>query len=206
MEDNDTKNRILRGATELFAKYGFRSVSMDDIAHHLGISKKTIYQHFSDKDEIVNLTIAHHLSDARSYLQAISENASDAIDFLIKVNQRLTQSLQETASGLVLDLRKYHQSSWKQVENFRKAFLFQLLLRNIQLGIEAGVFRPDINADVIARLRLEEASMPLDSEVFPREKFDRATVSFAILDHFITGVSTEKGMKLYHQYKGSNNK
>src|SRR5690606_30762261 len=196
MEDISIKDRILKGASALFTKYGFRSVSMDDIAHYLGMSKKTIYQHFADKDEIVNLVIAQHLAQMKISLQLISDEASDAIDFLIKVNQRLTESLRDTTSALVLDLRKYHQSAWQKVEEYRTTFLFRLLLENIRKGMEQGIFRSDVNAEVIARVRLEEASLPLHPDVFPREKFDRAEVSGAILDHFITGLSTTKGMKL----------
>src|SRR5690606_17022820 len=103
----------------------------------------------------------------------------------------------------MLDLRKYHRAAWKQVEDFRKSFLFQLLLRNIRQGTREGLFRDDVNAEVLARLRLEEATMTLDPEIFPRQTFDRPVVSQVILDHFVAGISTDAGMQLYQQYKAN---
>lgn len=201
MDDTTTKSRILNVAGELFGKFGFRSISMDDIAHQLGMSKKTIYQYFSDKNEIVTLAVSRHLAHEKSVLQNIYDEAADAIDFLLASNQRMMQNIKETSSALILDLRKYHLDAWTLIEQFRKSFLFDLLLSNYQRGIQQALFRGDVMPEVIIRVRLEEVSMPLDYDLFPKEKYTRSELAGALLDHFILGVATEKGKALYATYK-----
>src|SRR5262245_57365368 len=108
MDSENAKQRILKTAVELFGKFGFRSISMHDIARHLGISKKTIYQYFADKDEIVTLAIQNHLAQEKQYLAQLQREAKDAVDFIIKVTNFLIRNIRGTRSSNIYDLRKYH--------------------------------------------------------------------------------------------------
>lgn len=201
----DTKKRILKTAVELFSRYGFRSISMDDIAHQLGMSKKTLYQYFSDKDEIVKLAIQNHLAQEREVLQQIKTEVKDAVDFILRVNTYLMRNIRDTSSAAIYDLKKYHGEAWELVGKFRTEFLLKTVRENLRAGIEEGNFRIDLNVDVIARLRLEEVSMLLNQDLFPRTQFNLAEVSASILDHFIAGIATENGKKLYRKYKNQEN-
>jgi AcrR family transcriptional regulator len=200
--ETDPKGRILKTAVDLFSKYGFRSISMDDIAHHLGMSKKTLYQYFSDKDEIVTLAIQNHLAYEREILQQIKTEAKDAVDFIIRVNNYLVRNIRETRSAAIHDLKKYHIRAWEYVEKFKSDFLLKAVAENLRTGVSEGNFRKGIHVDVIARLRLEEVSMLLNQDSFPKTHFNVAEASAIVLDHFIAGIATEKGLKLYTKYRG----
>lgn len=200
-DDRNSKERILKVAGELFNKYGIRSISMDDIAHHLGISKKTIYQYFSDKDEIVTLTISQYLGHEKDRVKLIQAEASDAVDFLIKVNQYLRSNIRETTTSIVFELHKYHHKAWTLLEEFKKEFLYTVIRKNVESGIRDGHFRDDINPEITSRVRLEEASMPFNEELFPKNRFNIIEVSDNILDHFVLAITTDKGRKLYQRYK-----
>lgn len=204
-EPADTKGRILKTAVELFSKFGFRSISMDDISHQLGMSKKTLYQYFSDKDEIVTLAIQNHLAHEREVLQQIQSDVKDAVDFIIRVNNYLMRNIRDTSSATIYDLKKYHGRAWGIVENFRTDFLLKAVIENLRSGIAEGNFRSDINVEIISRLRMEEVSLLLNRDLFPQNSFNLAEVSSNILDHFIAGIATDNGRKLYKKYKNQEN-
>ena len=200
MDDNN-KERILTCAADLFLKFGIRSISMDDIAHQLGISKKTIYQHFSDKDDIVTRVMEQYLSHERSALQSLKERAKDAVDLLIGINSYLRRNLRETTTSMIRELQKYHTKAWSLVNDFKKDFIYDIISQNLSAGMRDGHFRNDIDPAVTSRIRLEGVSMAFNEDVFPKGKFNVIEVSDSILDHFILGIATEKGRQLYMKYK-----
>lgn len=205
MEDIQTKEKILKGAEELFTKYGVRSISMDDIARHLSVSKKTLYQHFADKEDIVTMACKNHLERHASEFAAIKDNATNAIDELAKLSLLLKKNMQDMNPSLLFDLQKYHPKAWSEWVNHKNKFIRTSVERNLKQGIEEGYFRAEINARVIAAVRLELVQMAFDEEIFPREQFRLAEVQMQIFDHFVYGLVTDKGRKLYQKYKDVNN-
>jgi AcrR family transcriptional regulator len=198
----ETKTRILKTAVELFSKFGFRSISMDDISHQLGMSKKTVYQYFADKDEIVTLAVQTHLAQEKEALKKIQSEVKDAVDFFMRVNNYLMRNIRDTSSATIYDLKKYHGRAWKVIEHFRNDFLLKAVTENLRAGIAEGNFRPDISVEILARLRMEEVSFLLE---FSKEGFNLSEVSSNILDHFVCGIATENGRKLYRKYKDQEN-
>ena len=201
MDDRNSKERIMKMAADLFIKFGIRSVSMDDIAYHLGISKKTIYQYFSDKDEIVTLATLHYLGHEKDTVKTLQSKAKDPVDLLIQVSYYLRRNIKETTASLLFELHKYHIKAWRLMEAFRKEFLFEIVKQNLKMGIEQGHFREDLNPDVTSKVRLEESMMIYNEDVFPRNQFNVKEVSDTLLDHFVFAICTEKGKKLYNKYK-----
>jgi len=206
MDDKSNRGRILASAADLFLKFGIRSISMDDIAHQLGISKKTIYQHFSDKDDIVTQVMEAHLAHEREAIQSLKTRATDAVDLLIGINLYLRRNLRETTTSMLRELQKYHNKAWSLMDDFKKEFIYEIILENLTTGIQDGYFRNDINPAVTSRIRLEGVSMAFNEDVFPKGKFNLIEVSDSILDHFILGITTEKGRKLYMRYKNQQEK
>lgn len=201
IENNNSKERILSVAIELFSKFGIRSVSMDDLAHQLGVSKKTLYQHFADKDDIITLATQQYLSDGMEAVKAINDGSRDPIEALIKISAYLNRNNRETTSSLVFDLQKYHPKAWRLMEDFKKNFLSAIIRKNLENGMEASLFRDDIHPEIVTKIRLEQASMIFNEELFPRNKYNLNEVSDELQEHFILGISTDKGKKLYKKYK-----
>src|SRR5688500_9858131 len=114
MEESDTKDKILKGAEELFTKYGVRSISMDDIARHLSVSKKTLYLHFADKEDIVTMTCKAHLEKHAEEFKKIKDTARNAIDELAKISVCLKRNMQDMNPSLLFDLQKYHPRAWAE--------------------------------------------------------------------------------------------
>lgn len=185
-------------------RYGVRSISMDDIARHLSVSKKTLYQHFADKEDIVTVTCKGHLERDVKEFEAIRQSARNAIDELVKQSAFLKRYLQDMNPSLLFDLQKYHPKAWKVWLNHKNNFIREAVVRNLRQGIEEGYFRPEIDPEVIASMRLEMIQLPFNEEIFPREKFRLAEVQMQIFDHFVFGMLSEKGRKLYVKLKHDN--
>lgn len=204
MEEQNIREKIQKGAEELFMRYGVRSISMDDIARHLSVSKKTLYQHFADKEDIVTVTCKGLLDRNAEQFEAIKKGARNAIEELVGVSVCLKSSMQDINPSLLFDLQKYHPKAWKVWLNFKNKFIRESVVKNLKQGTQEGYFRPDIDPEVIASVRLEMVQLAFNEEIFPREKFRLTEVQMQIFDHFVFGLLTEKGRKLYMKCKQEN--
>ncbi len=197
----DTKSKILNGAEELFFKYGIKSVTMEDIAKHLGISKKTIYQFYSDKNELVEIFMAERLKENEHECRLIAKNAANVIEIFFALMEHLGVMFSNMNPKLFYDLQKYHPTTWKLFKQFKEGFIELMVQDSLKRGMKEGFVRKDINTKIIARLRMEEVEMGFNPELFPPNKFKIIDVQLALLDHFLHGVCTLKGHKLINKHK-----
>ncbi|HZY79502.1 MAG TPA: TetR/AcrR family transcriptional regulator [Cyclobacteriaceae bacterium] len=202
MEEQDLiKDKILRGAEELFLKYGVRSVSMDDIARHLSISKKTIYQYFVDKDEIVTQVTQGHLTMTKTGFDALTGASKNALDELMRIQMYMKKNMQDLNPSLLFDLKKYHPKAWTLWMEHKNKDIRESVVRNLKQGMEEGLYRTNLNPEILATLRIESIQWLYDGVIVPNEKFKMVDIQVQMLDHFMYGLLTEKGRKLYEKYK-----
>src|SRR5579862_7718340 len=112
MEEIQTKEKILKGAEGLFTRYGIRSISMDDIARHLSVSKKTLYQHYADKDELVTMVTEAHMASSKKLYEAIRKQSENSIDELHKIGMQVRRHIEEQNPSLLFDIQKFHPKAW----------------------------------------------------------------------------------------------
>ena len=201
MEDIDIKEKILKGAESLFMKYGIRSISMDDIARHLSVSKKTLYQHFVDKDELVTMVTQSHMSYNKKMYEAIRKQSENSIDELHKIGMQVRRHMEEQNPSLLFDIQKFHPKAWNAWIEHRNNYIYNSVVRNIKQGIKDGLIRPEINPEIFAQLRLATIQVCCDEQHFPHDKFNMAEVQSQVFEQFVYGLCTEKGKKLYLKYK-----
>lgn len=197
---NGTRERILKAAQELFYSYGIRSITMDDIARHLSISKKTIYQFFEDKHQIVHVLCKMDCDMNEERLLSIANNSIDAIDEILQSMNFLGEMLSRMNPNLIYDLQKYHPVSWKEFNTFRELHLLGAVETNLKKGIKQGLYRANINIKIIAKLRIEEVQMGLNPAFFAPAKFNLQEVQMALLEHFLYGILTLEGIRLLGKY------
>lgn len=197
----ELRERILREADELFCKFGIKRITMDDIARELGISKKTIYQHFKDKNELVHILIQEMLEMNMKMMDSRTANAANAVEEVFLVVTHLQEMLSKTNPMIFYDLHKYHPESWSLFKDFRFSYMKDCILKNITWGIEEGYFRPEIKAEILALLRLEQVDMIFNQIVFPAGKFTMLEVMTEVTEHYLYGLCTLKGHKLINKYK-----
>ena len=197
----ETKDRVLQGAEELFFKYGIKSVTMDDIAKHLSISKKTIYQFYSDKNEIVDTLMKLKLEEDKHAAEQIHTASENVIVEVFALMKHISQMISKLNPNVFYDLQKYHPQTWKLFAEFKEYCLENLVEKAIKKGIADGLVRSDLNTKIIARLQMEEIQWGFDPIVFPPDKFKMLDVQLELLDHFLRGICTLKGHKLINKHK-----
>ena len=193
----DIKDRIIEQSTTLFFRYGIKSITMDDIAKELGISKKTIYQHFTDKDDVVYQVFE---KDKCEYLQ-LEWMVNNVIEKMVRSMKMAEQSFKEVNPSLIHDLKKYHPRAWNLFLEYKQNFVLESTKQDLQKGIDEGLFRSDLQLEIIARLHLGLIEVGFDYQAFPPNRFSFIEVQLTFLDHFIRGIVSEKGLIAYLQYK-----
>ncbi|HLX90184.1 MAG TPA: TetR/AcrR family transcriptional regulator [Puia sp.] len=202
--ENNNKERILQKATDLFMRYGIRSITMDEIAAQLGISKKTIYQYFTDKDEIVEAVVNQQCK--KNELECIefrsnSENAVHAIFIAVRETEEMLSGMNPL---IMYDLEKHHPKSYKRFKDFKYQFFYKEIKENLARGIKEELYRPEIDADIVAKHRIESAFMGFNQELFPQSKYKMGDVLLELAYLFLYSVTTLKGRKLIEKYMEKN--
>ncbi|MCC5944760.1 MAG: TetR/AcrR family transcriptional regulator [Bernardetiaceae bacterium] len=187
------KLEILKQIAALCMRYGVRSVTMDDMASHLGISKKTLYQHFKNKAEIISLVTHVQLDAERQLFEKAAAESPNAIQELITIIEISRNLMQSFHPSLLYDLKKYYPAAWKVYLHYKENVYYKIICQNIQRGIDDGIYRQDIDPRIFAKVRLELTQLAFDTDCFPREEFSVVEVQAQLLRHFITGMLSEKG-------------
>ena len=195
------KERIQQKAEELFKRYGIRSVTMDDIAGQLGISKKTIYQFYSDKDALVKDIFKGITDENKKKCTEFRSIAENAIHEQLLSSDAAQEIFINMNSSVLFDLNRFHPAVFAEFEKFKKQFLFNTIKENIQRGIKEGLFRKHIDVNIITWLRLEMISGIFHNEEVITGKTKPHRFEDEMKDFFLHGICTEKGLNLISKYK-----
>lgn len=193
--------RILAGSLELFFKAGIKSVTMDDIARHLGISKKTIYQFFTDKNELVIALVRKRMQDDECQMKDIMEQSSDVIERMLNMMKCSEDIFSRINPILIHDLQKYHPEAWAVFQQFKSGVVIRTLEQLLSEGVTQGYIRTDIDVKVMARMRMHQVELGFNTSVFPLAEFSPWQVQYQFLEHFNYGICTLEGYKLLEQHK-----
>ncbi len=201
MRNDSVKEKIIEESIVLFMKYGVRSVTMDDVAKHLGISKKTIYLHFKDKEEIILLSTSVYFEKEQRDMEEIENGTENAVEHLYNLSVCLRERLRNINSSVLFDLKKYYKSAWDNYKKHKHDVIFNSVFNNLKRGMAEGLFRNDINPEILAYLRMGEIELSFNKEYFPEDKFTLGEIHEQIFEHFTQGILSEKGFKLLENYK-----
>lgn len=197
----EVKERILLKADELFNRYGIRSVSMDDIAAGLGMSKKTLYQYYTDKEELVDAVFSTAMETNRKSCLEDHAVAENAVHEVFIAFDRVRDMFANMNPSVLYDLEKYHPLVFKKFSEYKNGFLYSLIRANIERGIGEEVYRPDVNVEVLTRFRIFSIMLAFNPEAFPNSRNNVVQIEEQLFEHFLYGLTTAKGVKLIQKYK-----
>ncbi len=197
----EIQDRIRHKADELFRRYGIRSVTMDEIAAQLGMSKKTIYQYYTDKDQLVDAVAVDEIQFSQERCTRDAAAAENAIEEIFKVMEFVEVMFRNMNPSMLHDLEKYHPVGYKKFLEHKNKFLYEMVKKNIERGIKEELYRPEIDVEFMARYRLESMMLAFNPDLFPMSKFNLVKLHQEILEHFLYGLATLKGYKLILKYK-----
>lgn len=196
----EVRDKIIEKAAELYTQYGIRTVTMDDIARELGISKKTIYQYFKDKSDLVNTTAKLHLDAESSRFLGLTEKSENSVHELILLSCCLRDAMREMKMNLLNELQKFYPKAWKMYEEFKGKVMKDSIMNVIERGQKEGYFRPEINAEILATMRIEQVHYFIVGNFFSPRQYTLETIQMQLYDHFIHGLFTLEGHQLFNQY------
>lgn len=187
--------KILEQATILFMQYGIKSLTMDDIARHLGMSKKTLYQSFSDKSDLVSKGIQAHMNLEQKDLERIHAESNNAIEEMFLISQHVSKHLQSMHPSIVFDLEKYYPAAFKKFNEYKTQVIMSCIAKNIEEGIEQGFYRENINIPIVAGLYVGRMDIIFDQQLFPASQYNAKDVYFEAIRYHIRGIASEKGIE-----------
>lgn len=197
----EIQERIRQKADELFRRYGIRSVTMDEIAAQLGMSKKTIYQYYTDKDQLVDAVAVEEIQFSQERCLKDATVSSNAIEEIFRVMEFVEVMFRNMNPSMLHDLEKYHPLGYKKFLEHKNKFLYEMIRKNIERGIKEELYRPEVDVETMSRYRIESMMLLFNSELFPSSKFNLVKIHQEILEHFLYGLATLKGYKLILKYK-----
>lgn len=201
MTELDTSTRIREKAHSLFMQFGLRSVSMDDIANSLGMSKKTIYQYYTDKDELIIEVIGKEISHSRSICEADRSSSENAVHEIFKAMDMVMEMFAKMNPSLLYDMQKYHPKSFLKFQEHKNEYLFNVIRENIERGIREELYREDIKIEVLARYRVATMMISFQPDFSSKLKHKLVDMESEILLHFLYGLASAKGHKLIQKYQ-----
>ena len=200
----EAKEKILKGATELFFRLGVKSITMDDIARELGISKKTLYQHFEDKHQIILEMCSGILYMNLQVIEKIAKESKDPIHEIIQTGTHLSKIFSSINPVLIYDLKRYYPEAWQLLEDFKQKHILGILENNLRKGIKMKIYRSNLNVMLMARYRLAQFDLALNTSILPDINLIMGKIQLTILEHFLIGITTLKGHQLLNKYKNLN--
>lgn len=193
--------KICSSSEKLFMRYGIKSITMDDVAKELSISKKTIYQYVSDKDDLVNKTILLHIQSMDHGCMKVVQSEENAILQIIKIAEMMISMHKEMNPSVLFDLKKYHPDTYKMFTDHREKSMMTEVIGNLNLGISQKLYRENLNIPVTAGVYMVLIESCISTDVQ-----SLATLSFAdkynhLIDYHFNAICTPKGLEFIKNYK-----
>jgi len=194
------REKIIHASAELFLNLGFKSVTMDDIAHEMGISKKTIYVHFENKTKLVEAVTFEVFEKICEGIDGICEASHNPIEELYDVKMYVMHYLKDEKTSPQFQLKKYYPQIYQRlhVKQFEK--MHESVKESIQKGIDTQLFRPDIDVDFISRMYFNGMVGIKDENIFPQTLFTMDYLMESYLEYHLRAIVTEKGLKLLDKF------
>ncbi len=194
------KEFILEEAEKLFMKYGTKSITMDDVAKQLGMSKKTIYANFKDKDELVTNLVIKMMHKDECNMEERTKLSENAVDEIFLMMDFLKQMLSNINPIIFYDLQKYHNKAYKIMMDFHQNHIYDHVKICLERGVSENVFREDINTEILSQARVAQINWIFESDLIRSGKYSLYEVIQELTTHFLFGICTLSGHILINNY------
>jgi len=193
------REKIIEKSNELFLNLGFKSVTMDEIANALGVSKKTIYKYFKNKTELVDAVTNHTFCVISDGINKICALKGNPIDELFDIKQFVMTHLKDEKSSPQYQLQKYYPKTYISLKKKQFDIMQGCVIENLKYGIELGVYRDDIDIEFISRIYFIGLTGIKDKDMFPLKNYSMTTLMNYYYEYHLRGICTEKGIKKLKQ-------
>jgi AcrR family transcriptional regulator len=194
------RNNILKTAQELFFRKGIRNVSLDEIASSLKISKKTIYEYFENKDEIVLELVKNHLKQHKEIIEELIGKSENIVEEAMSIVQCSSEMMNHINPAVFDDLKTVYPKAWNYLEEFKQNFVMDTLTKQLEKGQKQGLIRKDINIKLMAYLRLLQINLIFETDILKKFNVTFNELQNQMTKQFLYGITTDKGRKILEKY------
>jgi TetR/AcrR family transcriptional regulator, cholesterol catabolism regulator len=191
---NEELKNILQKVRELYMKYGIKSITMDDVANELGISKKTLYQYVTDKDDLVGKFIDNEISIRQDEICKCFKSGYNAIEELFEISIFMNKLMKNQNPATDHDLKKYYPHHYQKTVKIRREGIYSYVLLNLKKGKKEGLYREELNEEIIAKLYLSRLENIHLSDLISVEEFTSLKLFIELLIYHVRGIASEKGI------------
>lgn len=191
---DEKEQEFLLKVVQLFSRFGIKSMTMDDIARNLGMSKKTIYQFVSDKNELVFKAMKSIIDMEMAVARKLCDENENAIDMLFALSKDIARKYSQMHPSINYDMQKYHPDAWHIFQEFQTKFVTQCIQENIERGIKQKLYRDNLDPYLIANFYSSKLHMCSDGLTFPPDKYSFQTIHLEMMRYHIRGIASEKGL------------
>jgi len=191
---------IIEAATKLFMQYGIKSVNMDDMARHLGMSKKTIYVHFKDKEDLVKKAVRSFCKQEDAQIQEICTRKLSAVEEMLEISRWVISVLTNVHPSVMYDLEKYYPEVAASLKLSRHELVYRSMHNNVVSGQKQGLYRKDVNADIIVKLYIARMDAVFDQHLFPMKDYKVLDIYLENFKYHIRGIASAKGLEYLEQH------
>ena len=193
---NDEINKILDTVTEMYFKYGIKSVTMDDASRELGISKKTLYTYFTDKSDLVNKAVDRTIGKISQKYEAVIASNLNAVEEILEFNRLGAEMIKTRNASTDYDLKKYYPELLEKINKTKREKMFNMVLNNLKKGKAQGLFRKNLNEDIIAKLHVSRIMTLGMNCCFTQDELLSEEVFREIYIYHIHGIANAKGLEI----------
>jgi len=186
---------IVAKVSDIYMKYGIKSVTMDDVARELCISKKTLYQYFKNKDDLVKKVIQYNMSSMHNEMRKLISKKANAIEELLFVSKFISQYFNKINTSVTYDLQKYYPVIWKNINSDRRKHIYERIKDNMKKGIKEGLYRKDLNIEIIANFYLFRIEMSQTFDLVIENKYTFEELFNTSFNYHIRGIANHEGIK-----------
>ena len=198
------REKIIDKATEMFLNLGFKSVTMDDLAHEMGISKKTIYSHFKNKTDLVQQTTATMSNLITCGIDNIVALQKNPIEELYEIKKFILTHLKSERSSPLYQLQKYYPKIYTSLMEVQFGCTHRCVAKNVKRGMDMGIYRDNLNVEFVSRIYFTGITSIKDNNMFPSEIFKKSELLDFYLEYHLRGIVTPKGRKILNSIINSN--
>lgn len=192
----EQQEKWLKRVEELFFKLGIKSLTMDDVARELGISKKTLYSFVENKDDLVAKVMERHMAEQCKVDEVMHAEASDAVDEMVRIIQQIVSELGKMKPNVVHEMQKYHREVWNRINDYQHSYILNLARQNLEWGRRDGLYRTDFDLETAARFYIAGAMIIFDEQYFPKPPYTYDFLFKEFITNYLHSIVSEKGLKM----------
>lgn len=193
------EKELFEKVTHLFMQFGIKSMTMDEIARQMGISKKTLYQFVDNKKDLVKKSIGHHINCEECSMSEILGSCENAIDEIMLLTTQVSIEMKNMHPSVMFDMKKYHPEAFKILLHHKEDYMQKVILKNLETGVEQGYYRTNINPQVIAEFYLSMVSSIMNAENYLTKEYKFSEIHSEMMRYHIRGIASSKGREYLKQ-------